>query len=60
MSRRNLPPYRRVHRVMRWTGNTMTGVCRHRWERLAWWCAAFRARCAPAGVHYVIRPAVRA
>lgn len=45
-------------RVMRTTGRTATETCRHRWERMAEWCARGKTRRAPTGVFHVVLPAV--
>jgi hypothetical protein len=58
VSRVNLPSYRRSFRVMRQSSNTATEACRHRSERLAWWCAQWKTRRAEAGVYYEVFPAV--
>lgn len=60
MSRVNLPPYRTTYRVMRQSGHTATVACRHRSERVAWWCAQRQSRSSAAGVHYAVFPAVTA
>lgn len=60
MSRRHLPPYRTTYRVMRTTGSTATVACRHRWERVAWWCARRRDKRSGIGVYHVVFPAVTA
>lgn len=60
MSRVNLPPYRRVYRVMRIAADTKTEVCRHASERRAWRHARRADRRSGAGVYHDVSPAVTA
>lgn len=59
MSRVNVP-LRRSYRVMRQAANTCTESCRHRSERVAWWCARRKTRRDGSGVYYEVFPAVTA
>lgn len=54
----NLPPYRRSYRVVRQSANRATDACRHRSERVAWWCAKWKTARDAAGVYYEVFPAV--
>lgn len=56
----HVPPYRTGYRVMRTTGSTATVACRHRWERVAWWCARRRDRNSGIGVYHEVRLEVTA
>jgi hypothetical protein len=58
--RRNLPPYRTTFRVMRLAGDTLTEVCRHRWERRAYRHARREDRRTGPGVMHIVQPAVTA
>lgn len=41
------------------SSGTGTDVCRHRFQRLAWWCARRHERREPTGVFFDVRPAVK-